>query len=349
MKVSFSSAHRKDPEVRDGVRIPYAASKRSKAKFLWWSIIFVVFLPFAVLLWHIFAGWFFIYSPGAISMESYTVRAPEDGLLAEIKAVKGAQVASGATLAVLKRVDSPKRLEQIAMMKAELESLTSPAPAPRYARPGVSIKLIDENIAYFSKEAEKMRSLMAAGAATKADVDEAEARLRSAKTERAAALAGQPGDPDGAAVKKRILYLSKSISYLEGISGTLVEVKAPRGGRVQYVDTVAGQSISAGDELLSLADPSTVCVIAYVAPEDFKGIKPGVSATVIISGSERRVKAEVIEPPTTAQNMPNGLADGLISDKLSVKVYLKLKGPLLPEESVDGLPLKVSWGNRISR
>ncbi|MCE5201713.1 MAG: HlyD family secretion protein [Synergistaceae bacterium] len=346
MKVSFSPAHKKNPEIKDGVRIPYAASKRGRAKLLWWSILFIVFLPFAILLGHIFAGWIFASSPGIISMEKYPVRTPENGLVVEMLVKSGSEVVAGAPVARIKRVNTPERLEQLALMKAEREVLVSSVGRKYNPVPHLSTRLVDETILYFEKEADTMRSLMNAGAATRAEVDQAEAQLRSAKAERQSIIASRVSVTVEKGTEERIAYLNKSISYLEGLAGSSFDVAAQRTGRVQSIEFSVGQNVSAGEELMWLSDPSTAQAVVYVAPEDFGNVKPGAKATVVIPGTGRRIDAEVEEMPITAQNAPNGLGDSFLSNLRSIKVCLNFKEPLLPEELVDGLPLKVNWGIR---
>ena len=125
MRVSFSQSQKNDPEVRAGVRIPYSPGKRSVSKLLWWSILALVFTPLLILLWNLIFGWFFISSPGVISLDTYPITAAENGVITEIGVKKRSDVQAGSVAMRLQREPAPELLNQIALMKAEREELAS--------------------------------------------------------------------------------------------------------------------------------------------------------------------------------------------------------------------------------
>lgn len=345
MRVSFSETKNKDPEIRSGVKIPYAPGKRRISKLLWWMIMAFVFTPFLVLLWYVFVGWFFSSSPGVISMNSFAVRAPEKVYVADIPVKKGSDVASGTVAAKLVRQPSLELLNQIALMKAERDSIKAGL-ASMSKDPGSSLTLIDQNIAFFKKEAETMKNLMEQGAATRAEFATAEARLRSAMAEREAALSIKIDDTPQKTMDQRIKYFDMSIKYLEELAGASFELLFKGTGRVQSIAAFPGQTLNQGDEILRVADPDSAIIEVYVEPQNFKKIKLGTEVNVLLPGRSRAIKAVLEEMPTMSQNTPGGLTNRISAAPRSVKVYLTPKEPLLKEELVDGLPVKISWGLR---
>ena len=345
MRVSFSQSQKNDPEVRAGVRIPYSPGKRSVSKLLWWSILAFVFAPLLILLWNLIFGWFFISSPGIISLDSYPLTAAENGVITEIRVKKGSDVQAGSIAMRLQREPSPELLNQTALMKAERDALEI---SLRQAKPlpVISTNAADRNVEFFEKELETMKRLMDQGAATRAEVNLAEQNLRSAVAQRGSLLSARAEPSAANDIRSRIDYLERSISYLEGLNGSSYAVTLKNAGRVQSVEVVSGQSVRAGQELMWIADPATAKVTAYVAPENFAKIKLDTEANVVLPGRSKKIRATLQEMPTLSQSTPGGLGSRMILSSKSVTVYLRLKDPLPEDRIVDGLPVKVEWGLR---
>ena len=345
MRVSFSETKNQDPEITSGVKIPYAPGKRRISKLLWWMIMAFVFTPFLVLLWYVFVGWFFSSSPGIISMNSFAVRAPDKAYVAEIPVKKGSDAVPGSVAARLVRQPSLEVLNQIALMKAERNSIKAGL-LTMSKNPQRSLKLLDQNIDFFKKEAETMKNLMEQGAATRAEFATAESRLRSAMSERDAVLSNKIDDTPEKAMSQRIKYFDTSIKYLEELAEAPFELIFKDSGRVQSIAAFPGQMLNQGDEILWVADPDSAIIEVYVEPQNFKKIKLGTEVNVLLPGRSRAIKAVLEEMPTMSQNTPGGLTNRISATPRSVKVYLTPKEPLLKEELVDGLPVKISWGIR---
>ena len=345
MKVSFSQSQKTDPESKSGVKIPYSPGKRSSSKLLWWSILALVFAPLFVLLWHILVGWLFVSSPGIITMDSFAITAPENGFITELPVKKGTDVEPGSLAVRLRREPSAEITNQIALMKAERDSLNSSLRNTVIPRP-LSTKLVDQNIEFFKKEAETIRHLMEQGAATRAELNLAKSNLRSAMAERESIVSVRVDDTAEKNIKSRLDYYERSIQYLENFNGSFFDVIIKKPGRIQAIQAFPGQSVKAGDELLWIADPSSVKVIVYVAPKDFEKIKLNSKVKVVLPGSSKKIKAVIEEMPTFSQSTPGGLGSAALTSPRSVTVYLKLEEPLPQELIVDGLPVKVEWGLR---
>lgn len=352
MKVSFSSAQKKDPKIENGVKIKYAPARRHRvgAKLLWWLILLFVAVPFLALVWNIAVSWFFTSSSGAVTMETYPVKAPYDGYVVKVLAASGAEVSADAPVIVMKRIASQERLDQIAMMKAERDSLTATGGAVYTPSRKVSTKLSDETIAFLANEVATIRRLMDKGAATRAEVNQVEEQLRAAKADRQRLLdAAQPAPRAVDPTVSRRAYFDRSISYMEAFAHASNDVTAPRAGRVQSVIAVPGQKVKMDDGLLWLADPSTAKIVVYVAPKDFEKVQTGRKVRVVIPGTGRKLDGVMEEMPVQAQNIPGGLGDSILAGRRSVQVTVVTQEPLLPEELVNGLPVRVDWGFRLFR
>lgn len=88
----------------------------------------------------------------------------------------------------------------------------------------------------------------------------------------------------------------------------------------------------------------------YVLPENYDDrVRPGRVVEVRLPGSGRTIEAVVSEPPLNANSVPGGLSDTILSGRRGIVVFLKPNERLLPEESVNGMPVRVDWGIRFFR
>lgn len=348
MKVSFSPSAKKDPQSEGGVKIPYGPSKRNSARILWWFILLIISIPFIILLAHILMGWLFTSSQGAVAMESFSVNAPEAGIVREILVKKGDEVKAGQGIAKISQVPSPELLEKIAMLDAERGSLSYSEGSVSYAAPSrSSVKLADEAIAYLKREVSTMRRLMSQGAATRAEVNLAEEQLRLAKANRSSLFPVRTADTTRRASQlSRRAYLDNASSYLKRLSEASHDVVISRSGRVDAVNAVTGQTVAAGDSLVQFADPSTAKIIVYVDPKDYERVKNDSKVNIVMPGTKRRFSATVDQMPTMTQNIPGGLGESILAGMRMVSVYVRPDEPLRKEELINGLPVRVEWGIR---
>ena len=340
MKVSFVKKF--DPQSKDGMEVKYAPAKRTVSKAIWWSVLAVVFAPFAWLLVTLGYNWFVVSSPGVVFMPSFPVTATEQGTITKVFVAPGDSVKAGAPLFSVESRKTAAVTNAIASMKAELEALgeagmqraRSSRAEPRYA---------NEVVAHLEGEARAYKKLMASGAATRAEYNQAEERLLSAKNDFSAAAL--PADDTTNAV--RALYLKKYIKVMENSISQPTMIFAPRAGTVENVFVSPGYDAMGDNELLRITDLHEPYFVAYVSPENYDDrVHPGAQATVRIPGKGRSVEAHVVDRPTNANNLPGGLGDSLLGGRRSIIVFLKPNTPLLTEELVNGMPVSIQWGVR---
>lgn len=358
MKVSFSSQDKKDPESKGGLKVLYAPAKRNAAKLLWWSVLFFVSVPLLVLMFKIISGYLLTSSHGAITFSSYTVTATERGTVEAVFVAKSADVVSGETILRISRAVPAERLDQIAMLRAERNALLvrpayyNPYPVVRAVR--VDTRLINETISYLAKEVATYRHLMSIGAATRAEVNVAEAQLRAARDQKLQMLRAAipapsaPVTPVDDGSRTRIRYLDDTIRYLEGLPRSF-DVIATDTGRISYVEVAAGENIEVGTPLYRISKAGSCRIVAYVEPKDFDCIKLGKKVKVVIPGTGHTINAVIDELPTVAVNIPGGLADTVLAEMRTVRVYLRALDPLKDNELIEGLPVRIDWGFRFSR
>lgn len=82
-----------------------------------------------------------------------------------------------------------------------------------------------------------------------------------------------------------------------------VELRSPAAGTLLQVEVDAGESVTAGQLLMRLADLDVVEVIAEVDEVDIAQVRPGMSASVTITGDRR---ADVLVLPLAALTVREG-------------------------------------------
>ncbi len=343
MKISF--VKKENPENKDGMKINYAPARRKVSKAVWWLILAVVFAPFLWLLLSLGAKWFFVSSSGAVAMDVYPVKALEAGVVTKVYVKPGENVNAGSPLLEIKRSIPEAAAAELKRVKAELEALEGTAAAPRL-KPPVYLNGLIEHLA---NEERVMKELMKKGAATRAEYNHAKERLIAAQNDREAWRRSAAVPPDQSAEIRKI-YLKRYAKMQEKKMSAPLTIYAPRAGRVESISVTAGYDTAGERELLRIADPEEPYIVAYVFPENYdERVRPGNTVKVHLPGSGRTIGATVAEPPLNAGSVPGGLSDTILSGRRGIVVFLKPDERLLPEESVNGMPVRVDWGIRFFR
>ena len=343
MRISFGK--RGDPESKDGMKINYAPAKRKVSKVTWWLILAAVFTPFLWLLVSLGANWLFVSSSGVVAMDSYPVSVVGGGVVTKIYVKPGEFVRAGSRLAEVKRNIPEAEAAERQRVEAELEALGRAGGTAVSNRPS---SYQDGMMAHLANEERVMKELMEKGAATRAEYNQAKERRLAAQRD-IEALKNPPALPD-AGVETRKMYLQRYAAMLAEKQSTPLTIYAPRAGRVEYISVTPGYDTAGEHELMRIADPGEPYVIAYVLPENYDDrVRPGRVVEVRLPGSGRTIEAVVSEPPLNVNSVPGGLSDTILSGRRGIVVFLKPNERLLPEESVNGMPVRVDWGIRFFR
>ncbi|MBP2651344.1 MAG: multidrug resistance efflux pump-like protein [Firmicutes bacterium] len=355
MKVSFSSNKRSDSTIENNVKVPYGAAKRVFPKVRWMIILLLIGSPFIILIGKILLDWAFVTSPGTIWLEKRTINSIEAGTVEKVFFQKGDMVGPDTVIFRVKRKIQENRREQIALLEAEREAaINGGASEGKVASAEVSgsseqLELVKQSIAYYETMCNDTRRLMEQGAATRAEVDAAENKLRETKASLAAinaasakALVNNQATPT--VNPMRISQIEQSIKALKSMTEEFFDIKTGQGGKVSSILVNDGQSFSAGEPLAIIVNTESAHIMTYVDPKDLKKTDIGTAAIVKLPGSNRKIKAVVEQPPVVADNVPNGISEKIYPTSMRrVQVFLKLLEPLQEEETIDGLPIVVEW------
>lgn len=354
MKISFSTNKKNDAAVENNVKLPYGAAKRAFPQIRWILILSIVVSPFIFILGKILLDWIFITSPGTIWMEKKTINSIETGTVEKVFYHKGDVISPDTVMFRVKHKTPENRKEQIAFLEAERDAakkgIEKGGVSPTVSARGSSeeIQLAYQNVAYYEKARSNTKWLMDQGAATRAEMDLAENKLREVKASLAALTSVSvvpAGSSESSAVNPvRVAQIEQSIISLKRMTEEVIDIKSGRGGKVNLIFVSEGQNFFAGESLAVVVDTEQVHIATYVDPKDFKKIDIGTIATVKILGTGRKIKAVVEQSPVVADNVPSG-----ISEKFSpvtmrgVQIFLKVMEPLQEQEMIDGLPVLVEW------
>jgi len=354
MKVSFSSAQKNDATIENNVKLPYAASKRAIPQIRWVLILIIVGSPFILFLGKMLLDWVFVTSPGTIWMEKRTINSIEAGTVEKVFFHKGDMASPDTVMFRVKRKIPDNRMEQIAILEAErdaanagIENLSAPS-AARVRGNSEETKLAYQSVAYYEQVRDNTKELMDKGAATRAEMEVAENKLREAQASLAAHTSSSAtpaiNSATPAANAVRIAQVEQTISSLKKMTQDSFDIKTGQGGKVSSIFVSDGQSFSAGEPLAVVLNTEQVHIVTYVDPNDFKKINIGTIATVKIIGTGRKIKAVVEQPPVAADNVPSGISEKFYPVTMrGVQVFLKVLEPLQEEEAIEGLPVVVGW------
>ncbi|MDF2567688.1 MAG: multidrug resistance efflux pump-like protein [Oscillospiraceae bacterium] len=353
MRVSFSSNKRTDATIENNVKLPYAASKRAFPRIRWILILLIVGSPFIILLGKILLDWVFVTSPGTIWLEKKTINSIEAGTVEKVFYHRGDMASPETVMFRVKRKIPENRIEQIALLEAERDAAnrgidTEPvSPSVHDRAHSDEVQIAYQSVAYYEQARNNTKWLIEQGAATRAEMDIAENKLREAKASLAAASAAVTPVTSNAAQAvntARIAQVEQSIRSLKKITEDFFDIKSGQGGKVNSIFVTEGQSFSAGEPLAILVNTQQAHIVTYVDPNDFKKINIGTVATVKILGTGRKIKAVVEQSPVVADNVPSGISEKFYPVTMrGVQIFLKVIDPLQAEETIEGLPVVVGW------
>lgn len=346
LKVSFSTTKTTDSTIQNNIKVPYGAGKRKFPQLKWTGILMVVFLPFLYLIGQILWANLFTTSPGMIYLDRQVINSPEDGIIEAINFNRGDTVNTGDVLLKVKRRFPVNRMEQIALLEAEREALANQSSnnisgTNRMQSGGENAQLLQENLSYYQTLRDHTAQLLQRGAATQAELNEAEAKVREIKAALVGTATPQKGENQ---TDLRLLQVEKSLASLKNLTETSMDVRANKGGMVDQILVSTGQNFAAGEPLVTILNPEKVRIVTYVEPDDFTKVQYGSEITVKILSSKRKIKAVVENVPMQTDLVPKGISENLYPTSMrGIQVVLNATEPLHPDEFIDGLPVTVIW------
>lgn len=341
MKVQFASGKRHAPDMDNGLKVNYAPGKRAVSKATWYVIVAIVCSPLFYFLYTVVETTLLVSAPGYITLEQYELNSAGRGRIEKLLVRPGDELAKGDVVAQLVDVELQA---DIVRLKNEIRALES-TPERDTGYLAERYDLAEREYHYHQRALEKIEYLFDRGAATVAEVNNAQSTVRRAEitlveAREAMASASLPPalSPRAAASldTARANLLAKQARLAD-----LVQV-APQEGRVLDSFVQENQFVDMGDTMLLLGALSTVKATAYIDPKDARYAEIGQEAEVQFP-SGKRMNATITELPELTQRLPAEFVGPLGLRRLKILARLEFDSPLPEGSKVDGLPLTIHF------
>ena len=353
MKFSFQRKE-KDPNIVQGIKVPYAPAKRQAAKWRWYLILFVVSSPLLYFIFKLILSQVIVTAQGFISLEKVAVNSTSTGTIQKLYVEVGQELTSGGIFAQLYNASLSS---QKIMLESELSALDHPEITYDKAQEVLLRKRIDltkDVLNFERKYFANVKFLFDQGAATVAELDLARERKikaqldhEHARFELGSLLENRqkyPILPEIEVTKKR-RQIDAKLKAL-GLQQARLTQTLPYDGRILDVFAKEGETVSTGSSLLLLGRSDKPTVIAYLSPKYAKYARKGLKAVVKLPNGET-LQAEVNTDSNLTKRLPADLSSPIGSRDLMLLVRLKLESPLPDFHWVDGLPVSVRFKARI--
>jgi biotin carboxyl carrier protein len=333
MKIDFASAPTATTLV-NGLSVAYAPAKRQLARWRWRLLVLLVLSPLLVFLGRLLYGAVWADMPGFVIMEQTIVKAPLAGRLVRAPAV-GIQVKEGDLIAIL--ANDPLENEHRLLLTRRERALG-------YVEPPVlrppRIPALRALVAHRRQQYRALRTLMAAHAATSAEVAasyaqlaQADGELETLEQEYGAALRASPA-PVPPPPPARLVEVEARLQSLQ--------LKAPASGIVAQVFANKGEWINENAEVVDIRVDRPALVEVYVEPSWARYATVGRWATIhFLDGHTHR--ARVREVKRSAQRLPADRANPLTVRHHSIIAMLEPDGPLPESYRIHLLPVHVQF------
>lgn len=321
MKIRFTTP-RQAAHIDQGTRVNYAEPKRHAYRLRWYLILLVVASPLLYFAWQAAATLWKIEAPGYVELPTFNVIAPQSAMVERVLVTRDAQVTPGQPLLQLHRGEIDAR---IATLRTRLE-----APAANPTTPASA-----QEQAWLSDAVARYQRLFDAGAATRAELDEARARLAAA----------QPtARPLSAAERQERSGWQSELAELESLKQALL-LRAPVKGTVVRLETHDGLNVQAGQPLLSLQENTTARISALLPSRHAQYARAGQHATVSWPSGDK-VPAVVLYDGIIAERVPEVLRRFGDAGQ-GILVQLQLTRPIPPALQVNNVAVSVSFHRKL--
>jgi HlyD family secretion protein len=231
---------------------------------------------------------------GTVEVEETDIAPRVDGRISRIWVAEGDRVKAGDTLVTLISSTLPEDIRErearVAQAEAELKDLERGSRPEEIARAEADLRSATAEDARATRDLQRMESLGAEHVVSQQDVDQsqadaAEARGRKESAEQTLELLKQGATREArAAARSRLAEARAFLAQGEATNGELV-LLAPADGVVLPHYYRVGETVEAGDAILTTADVTRPWVRVYVNQKDIPALRVGGSAEALLDGA----------------------------------------------------------------
>ncbi len=232
-----------------------------------------------------------ITASGTIEAVEVNVASKVAGQLLTLAVDEGARVKPGDILATVDHATADIQLRQaeagVRLAEAQLALLVKGARSEDIRQAEAALKQADSAFKTAADDARRMRELFATGSVTSKQRDDAEARLTVATAQQSGAAEAlskvrrlaRPEEIQAAEAR-----LAQSRAGADLLAKTIADstVTAPAGGIVTHKAFEAGELVTPGSTILTLADLDSVYVMIYVTEKELGRVRLGDTAEIRI-------------------------------------------------------------------
>ncbi len=315
MKISFDMPPA-TPDSSNDLSVRYAASRRHVPRWRWYLIVL------AVLALPVYYGIQFIHdllvvsAPGFVQMQQVTITAGTAGHVLFVLP-SGATVKSGEALC---RIQPYEQNDTIAASRSNRISKSALRSLQTALNLQARVVVIRQN------KVKALKKLLDEGAATTADLTEAQEQLLSAESS---------ADQSKAALER----LAAQTSVLPQVTEAS---RAPFTGQVIRPLVYPGQWVSHDTPILTLLSHSQPWIEAFLSPKDIRYAHPGTPATIIFSNGQH-IPGVVMSVSAEASRLPPQFSVFSSTRGNTLRIKLRLKYPLQLHDVVKDMPVKVNF------
>jgi HlyD family secretion protein len=232
-----------------------------------------------------------ITASGTIEAVEVSVASKVGGELLELAVEEGARVRPGDVLATLDHATADIQLRQaeagVRLAEAQLALLVKGARSEDIRQVEAALEQAEAAFKVAEDDAKRMRELFRTGSVTSKQRDDAEARLTVAAAQRSAAAEAlskvrRLARPEEIRAAEARLAQARAGADLLAKAIADSTVIAPAGGIVTHKAVEAGELLTPGTTLVTIADLDSVYVMIYVTERELGRIRLGDAAEVTI-------------------------------------------------------------------
>ncbi|HPF26161.1 MAG TPA: HlyD family efflux transporter periplasmic adaptor subunit [Steroidobacteraceae bacterium] len=322
MKIEFSRTARATPETIGGLKVPYAPAKRESPRWRWYLIIAAVASPALLLALGLLGGFITRSAEGSVMLDQLEVRAIASGRVDAVAIEVGMDIEADASLVTTRSSSEPRLALAVA---------TGSQSATATLREELALR--DRMLRLARERRDSLARLVSDGAATRAELREAEYALDNAaaaelQVRRSITELTRPAA--GTAARARNTALDATIN------------RAPFAGKVLDVFVSQGEIVRAGDPLALIGRSTSPKVVAYVPPDFATRIESGTPATIFFADGTQAL-ASVTEPARITRRMPADLVDSFGMRPMMVVLKLATDSPWPKTQAIHGMPVRIRF------
>ena len=285
---------------------------------------------------------------GVVELDEATLGFDLGGRLGAVPVARGDVVAEGQVLAqlddTLAKGARDVRAQEVDAAKAQVALVRAGSRREDIAALQAQLRGARATEAALEKEAERARTLTAAGSLPAATLDDAEARLSRTRAERESLEARVRGAVVGARPEELAVAEARVEAALAAVS--LEDQRLARHvlhatvkGTVTDVHVKPGEVVGAGTPVVTVADPTHPYVDVFVAEGTLAGIRVGTKASLRVDAVAHPFDGVVEHVSTKTEFTPRYLFSDKERPNLVVRVRVRLEDP--STELHAGVPARV--------